>query len=97
MMFSAAALMAQHLAIICLEWTHFNAVLSRACWMYPDSSLIKKCLKIGCVCSVHKAKDNWWCVTMGADDNSMNLWKPKAFSDRGETLFMKGKLHDGEC
>lgn len=28
---------------------------------------------------------------MGADDNSMNLWKPKAFSDTREILFTKRK------
>ncbi|XP_009881144.1 PREDICTED: ras-like protein family member 11A [Charadrius vociferus] len=30
-------------------------------------------------------------VTTGADDNSMNLWKPKAFSDTREILFTKRK------
>lgn len=30
-------------------------------------------------------------MAMGADDNSTNLWKPKAFRDKRETLFTKIK------
>lgn len=30
-------------------------------------------------------------VIMGADDSSMNLWKPNAFRDTRESLFIKQK------
>lgn len=59
--------------------------------MYSDSSFVKKCIKIACVGTVSKAKDKWCCMTMGADDNSMNLWKPKAFSGTREILLQEEK------
>lgn len=59
--------------------------------MYSDSSFVKKRIKIACVGTVSKAKDKWWCMTIEADDNSMNLQKPKAFSDTREVLFTERK------
>jgi len=59
--------------------------------MCSHSSFVKKCVKIACVGTACKARDKWWCMTMGADDNSMNLWEPKAFSDTREILFTTRK------
>lgn len=53
--------------------------------MYSNSCSVKECIKIAAAGTVRpKTGDP---LTIGANDNSRNLWKPKAFSDTREILF----------
>lgn len=58
--------------------------------MYSDSSFVKKCIKIAAAGTVSEAKDKR-SPDKRRDDNSRNLWKPKAFSDTREILFPNRK------
>lgn len=83
------AFTAQWLGIICLEQICFSSILPEVHWMCTDSSFAKKCVKIAAAALWVRPKTSHPLTTR--DDNSRNLWKPKAFSDTREVLFPKRK------